>query len=155
MYASGWDPSGVQKKCRGLPEGRRMANSQAAVFLVETSDKKAPARRDLGCEAGLLAGRIPALPDIDGSPSSSISGGSSCDGHVQRNVRLSLSAIDMVQPYVCMSKIANIGAGSLRGTHFGLQVSWYVGGGKHVNSTWASLHTSPLHSSGAHSNGYQ
>lgn len=41
------------------------------------------------------------------------------NGHIPRNVRLTLAAIDMVQPYVCLSRIAVTPAGSRRGQERG------------------------------------
>lgn len=142
----------MQQQCKGLPRNQRTAQAQAAVFLVETSDLKSPPGRELGCETGVLSNsHLPILPKVGHGVSfnyGSMHAGkrdSSCDGHVQRNIRLALSAVDMVQPYICLSNvnIPNFGSSALRGAH-SLQVSWFVGGSQHVDRTWVSLHHSPL-----------
>lgn len=159
IYAGGWDSAGVQSGCRGLPTGQRVAQPQAAVFLVETSDLKAPPGPELGCVEGVLAnsnGHLPLLPPVAYGVSFNSRdeplprGNPSCDGHVQRNIRLTLSAIDLVQPYACTSSMEVVEArrAALRGAdgrrHGSLRVAWYVGGGRNVNATWVSVHHSPL-----------
>ena len=170
VYASGWDPAGLQLTCRGLARGEKMATSQAAVFLVETSDSKSPPGPELGCESGVLSNAntaVPVLPPLSHptgaaaeTPVTAVKHEPVCNGHVQRNIRLSLSAVDLVQPYVCLSKLSlvhsmdskdNVDTGTNSRTASShtrsvpsIQVSWYVGGGHHVNATWLSLHTSPL-----------
>ena len=153
IYAAGWDRDGLQKQCKGLPRNQRTAQAQAAVFLVETSDLKSPPGHDLGCELGVLANsHLPILPGVghgvsfnDGSAHAGKLD-SSCNGHVQRNIRLTLSAVDMVQPYVCISKVdvPKIKSSALRGVDDSIQVGWFVGGGQYADRTWVSLHHSPL-----------
>lgn len=151
VYAGGWDPAGVQPMCKGLKQGEKMASTQAAVFLVETSDSKSPSAQELGCEAGVLSNAntaIPVLPILSpgvGAGEGGVRGKHEalCNGHVQRNIRLSLSAIDLVQPYVCLSRLTAQTTTPVSSMG-GIQLSWYVGGGHHVDRTWVSLHSSPL-----------
>ena len=70
IYASGWDPAGLQSACRGLPAARQAAQAQAAVFLVETSDSKAPPGPELGCAAA----RAAVAPDACGCLGTSVAG---------------------------------------------------------------------------------
>ena len=150
VYASGWDQKGLRTDCKGLTPGQRTAQSQAAVFLVETSDEKSPKSAELGCEAGVLSNNllsVPLLPLIKKGISKGIEPiqekrEPQCNGHVQRNIRLSLSAIDLAQPYVCFSDLS---VESTSGGSHKLSASWYVGGGHSVNATWLSLHASPNH----------
>lgn len=55
------------------------------------------------------------------------------DGHIPRNARLALAAIDLVQPYVCLQDITNFDS-------YSLDVAWYGGGGIAVSSTFVSWH---------------
>lgn len=59
-------------------------------------------------------------------------------GHVPRNSRLSLVAIDTVEPYLCFSEVTLSDS-----SPHSLSASWYVGGGFHVKSTWLSWHPLP------------
>lgn len=87
-YAASWDPDRVIQ-CQpttysGYPASKTIyTNSSHRLYnmLVETSDIKAP-QSDLGSSGGLL------------DPSSS------GNGHIPRNIRLSLIATDIVEPYV-------------------------------------------------------
>lgn len=91
------------------------------------------------------------------------------NGHVPRNVRLSLAAIDMVQPYTCLSQVSLINKQRravvprralrdrnarqltapppLNATESApiadLQVEWYVGGSQTVDCTFLAWHTAP------------
>lgn len=115
LYAAGWDHDLVQKNCVGfsksnnkhsrfvgyqmhrknkyqnrqlLPsDDKPVGGNRALVFLVETSNMKAPHTNTLGKSEALLH---PKSPD---------------NGHVPRNLRISLMSIDMVQPYVCFQQI--------------------------------------------------
>jgi hypothetical protein len=53
LYASGWDRSLV-KKCSGLKEDQQAQNNRAIVFLVETSDQKAPHQPSLGTTTNVI-----------------------------------------------------------------------------------------------------
>lgn len=152
IYAGGWDSASVQQHCRGLPADKAMAVTQAAVFLVETSNRKSPSEPELGCESGVLANADSGVPFFPGSNVDVGLKNPSCNGHVQRNIRLTLTSIDMIQPYVCFSSIstrfnAETGASNLRGSTLSplqsIEASWYVGGGHRVNATWISLHPAP------------
>lgn len=88
-YAASWDrPS--SKPCTprsygGYHPSRTTYNdamARAYTVLVETSDAKAPPASTYGGEGGVYA---PGQPD---------------DGHVPRNMRLALAAIDLLQPHV-------------------------------------------------------
>jgi hypothetical protein len=61
-------------------------------------------------------------------------------GHVPRNTRLALSAIDLVQPYVCISATSPLlTAPSLKNID-SMGLRWYVGGSVTVDRTWLSWH---------------
>jgi hypothetical protein len=72
---------------------------------------KSPADYELGRSIGILNNEM-KVPE---------------NGHVPRNVRLTLAAIDLVQPYVCISKVNET------------DISWYVGGAVNVDSTFIQL----------------
>ena len=66
-------------------------------------------------------------------------------GHIPRNTRLTLSAVDIVQPYVCLSTASSLLSLATTGrpspaTSRGL--AWYAGGGVYVDRTWLSWHPS-------------
>jgi hypothetical protein len=85
------------------------AENRAVVFLVETSDRKRPLDSTLGgSEKVRFLAHWLNWNCADGSVLSVqiLDPNSPENGHVPRNVRLSLAAIDMVQPYVCLSKVA-------------------------------------------------
>lgn len=121
-YAAGWDTE-LNSKCDGRSSQAVPPPNRAVTFLVETSDKKSPPASEMGHDIGIL--------DYDTSQQ--------YGGHVSRNTRLSLVGIDTVQPYVCFAKVA-----SSPSPHT-LSVSWYVGGGFEVKSTWISWHIPPSH----------
>ena len=99
---------------------------------METTDQKAPPEASLGgerCGAGAL-----------------LSAGGEGDGHVPRNVRLALAAIDMVRPHVELLKGAgkkgSLGSNS-RAARLeqsacvgGVQLRWRVWGAVAVDATW-------------------
>jgi hypothetical protein len=154
VYASGWDPSQVNDRCKGLSKADA-ATGQALVFLVETSDAKSPSSDQLGCESNALAGGgLPVLLQPEGKGVSPAKAADArCNGHVSRNIRLALSAIDLVQPYACVSsaRLVRTAAPSRRLVKdnagvSGVDVSWYVGGGLKVDATWLSWHNSPVKS---------
>ena len=88
-YAASWD-RGFVKPCTprtfgGYPSAKTSyddASARAFTVLVETSDVKGPSANTYGAEAGVYAP------------------GGSGDGHVPRNVRLALAAIDLVRPSI-------------------------------------------------------
>lgn len=63
--------------------------ARSFTVLIETSDIKKPPVRTLGGEGGIF------------NP------GTAQDGHVPRNIRLALAAIDLMQPYVYL-EVAHI-----------------------------------------------
>lgn len=96
-YAGSWDPDRVivcqPTTYNGYnPEKSKYNNSTLRVFnmLVETSNKKEPTTSTLGTALDVLNG------DTTGN------------GHVSRNIRLSLMAIDVVQPYVSMVAVDDL-----------------------------------------------
>lgn len=101
-------------------------NNRAVTFLVETSDRKAPRGPELGYDQHVL---------LNEEQSNARHG-----GHVPRNTRLALAAVDMVEPYVCFSAGATgVGADEFVDT---FSVEWYVGGTHVVDKTWLSWHRS-------------
>ena len=54
-----------------------------------------------------------------------------------RNVRLALSAVDAVQPYVCINKVLSTKGGPLT-------LEWSMGGAFSVDATWLSWHPAEL-----------
>ena len=52
-------------------------------------------------------------------------------GHASRNIRLSLAAIDLVQPYVCIDAV------NAKNREISLQ--WYVGGAIHVDMSFFTI----------------
>lgn len=91
-YGASWDKDKV-KPCTPRANGGYSASktkygsadARAFTVLVETSDYKAPSDSTLGGDKGVYN---PGLRDRGG------------DGHVPRNMRLALAAIDLVEPYV-------------------------------------------------------
>lgn len=115
LYAAGWDSSTAVRACVGDPDPvpAHPNNNAALVFLVETSDDKAP--RYLGESNGSLT----------------TSSGVQQQQHVPRNVRLALAAVDLTEPYVCLH---GLGAS---------EVVWYVGGAHSVDTTFLTLSRAP------------
>lgn len=95
-------------------------------FLVETSDLKSPRPAELGYDQHVL----------HNEPASNQKFG----GHVPRNTRLALAAVDLVEPYVCFSAVQ--GSSAAASAAAGLTVRWYVGGAHVVDKTWLAWHTS-------------
>ena len=141
-YAASWDAArltGCTPSTHGGYRPERTAayenaSARAVVFLVETTDRKAPPEASLGgerCGAGAL-----------------LSPGGEGDGHVPRNVRLALAAIDMVRPHVeLLEAHAAAGSGGLgsdrraarletRACVGGVQLRWRVWGAVAVDATW-------------------
>ncbi len=127
MYAAGWDKgNGNVHKCGKNNKNGEVPDNRALVFLIETSDEKQPRDKDLGGSDHILVHDATAGSAADDSQSA---GG---NGHVPRNVRAALVAIDTVQPYVCIKSVA------AEGTSINLQ--WSVGGGAKVDATWLEWH---------------
>ena len=138
-YAASWDAprlTGCKPSTHGGYRPERTAayenaSARAVVFLVETTDRKAPPEASLGgerCGAGAL-----------------LSAGGEGDGHVPRNVRLALAAIDMVRPHVELLKGGgrdSLGRSSraarleTRACVGGVQLRWRVWGAVAVDATW-------------------
>ncbi|CAN0079464.1 unnamed protein product [Ascophyllum nodosum] len=144
-YAGSWD-EGVTvckpKTYGGYPEEKTVYNSatlRALNILVETSVQKLPSKSLLGSRTGLL----------EDAPRTE----EHTNGHVARNVRLSLALVDLVQPYVewkpseafqaletgnisnksdARARVGGVvtvdGAG-------GVDLEWTVGGGFQVDAT--------------------
>lgn len=96
-YAGSWDPDRVikcQPKTFGGYDAEKSVynNSTLRVFnmLVETSNKKNPSERTLGNSLDVFN------KDTAGN------------GHVSRNIRLSLLAVDVVQPYVTITGVNDV-----------------------------------------------
>ena len=123
-YGASWDTDSV-KGCeptsfggypRASTQGYHTSTVRSVVFLIEASDHKAPAESELGhAEAVLHPGTLG-------------------DGHVPRNMRLSLAAIDMVAPHVQLLPpsvtLSRDGGGAAC-----LQMQWRVWGAIKVDRT--------------------
>ena len=131
MYASAWDKSSLHAcKSSNLRVNSEESDGRAAVFLVETSDEKQP-------KLGALGTMTHALEE---SPT----------GHVPRNIRLGLVAIDAAQPYVCFAKRVAVKRASNRRNEdrrveteapsFELKVKWYVGGAFTTDQSFLAWH---------------
>lgn len=114
-YAGGWDVANLRNCVSTLPPTGSSSNPRAAVFLVETSNRKKPNANSLG------------------GPSRIFDVSSRQNGHIPRNVRLALASIDILRPYVCISKLEVEDSGP------SLTLQWYVGGSISVQSTWLQL----------------
>jgi Zinc carboxypeptidase len=96
-YAGSFDPERVVP-CEpltfsGYDKAKTIySNSTLRVFnmLVETSDDKIPKTEDLGSSLGIM------YSDGDGN------------GHVARNIRLALLAVELVEPYVQITKVNEV-----------------------------------------------
>lgn len=94
LYAAGWDHAADRHDCSGWAETpRQEPDNRALVFLVETSNDKKPPEALLGESEAILNTR------------------SAYNGHVPRNVRLSLLAADMQLPYLCWQERSLFTAG--------------------------------------------
>lgn len=116
-YAAGWD-TGALHNCSNNVNTR--VSNRAVVFLVETSDAKIPPTSAMGQDDYVL---------------SSIDERETHGGHVPRNTRLGLLAVDVMQPYVCVS-----GVRTITGDAAALEVEWYVGGSQEVKNMRLSWH---------------
>lgn len=62
------------------------------------------------------------------------------NGHVPRNTRLGLLAIDVVEPYTCITDLSLQREKNGNVMSFQLDIKWKVGGGMKVDATWLTLH---------------
>ena len=62
------------------------------------------------------------------------------NGHVPRNTRLGLLAIDIVQPYTCIVGLSMEQKVVDNKVTYQMDVKWTAGGGMKVDATWLSLH---------------
>jgi len=117
-YGASWEKRiAVNCNSKGYSKSRTVytdAALRSMVFLVETAMSKKPPERTLGGPSGLL---FPA---------------SLADGHVPRNIRLALQAIDIVQPYVVLDRVA---AAATVQPGASVQLQWRVGGALEVGTT--------------------
>ncbi len=97
-FAGSWDPERVVQCAPttygGYPPEKTMYNNatlRAFNMLIETSDKKEPSRGDLGSRHDPL-----------------ISTNGRTNGHVARNIRLALLAMDVVEPYVSIRGVEEL-----------------------------------------------
>ena len=148
-YAASWEPHHV-KACEpstlgGYDKERTAkydnATARAVVLLVETSDDKAPSASSLGrASSSSIAGgsgssnagasTLPPWPIVDlFAPSPSPSG----DGHVPRNVRFALAAIDLVRPHVQLE----VEGASLDLASNCVRLRWRVWGAMRADETYA------------------
>lgn len=96
-YAASWDKEHTMpckpKTYDNYPTDRTIYDQgmlRTLNMLVETSDYKEPPAQTLGTNQDLFS------PEGEGN------------GHISRNIRLSLLAIDVVQPYVSMTRVNEI-----------------------------------------------
>lgn len=126
-YAASWDAarlSGCTPSSHGGYRPERTAayenaSARAVVFLVETTDQKTPPEAALGgerCGAEAL-----------------LRAGGEGDGHVPRNVRLALAAIDLARPHV---EMLGSGRAAPPGDDACVPLRWRVWGAVAVDATW-------------------
>lgn len=120
-----------RKLLETIPNGNR-----ALVFLVETSDLKRPTQDSLGGSLRILSTNSPQ------------------NGHIPRNVRINLLALDLLQPYVCFQDYSlttrPVSSSSTSSNHapvlpnqqnsIALTIKWYVGGAFDVDESFLTLH---------------
>jgi len=141
-YAAGWD-SDLVVQCDGQSYSSPPPN-RAVTFLVETSVLKSPPPDELGYDYMVL--------------NNTQQNNNEFGGHVPRNTRLVLNAIDTSQPYVCISPNSTFITQFQEGIHnkplrrrakgtksktkrrYPFSFSWYVGGAFTVNRTWLAWH---------------
>ncbi len=97
-FAGSWDPERVVQCAPttygGYPAEKTVYNNstlRAFNMLIETSDRKEPLRKDLGSRHDPL-----------------ISSNGKQNGHVARNIRLALLAMDVVEPYVSIRGVEGL-----------------------------------------------
>lgn len=123
-YGASWEKAAIScspSTLNGYPRERTSidhSTKRCVTFLVETSRDKKPIEHHLGSDDDIL------------------SRGSSSDGHVPRNVRLLMSVIDSVEPYVVLTDEVSIDDNSHP------VVSWFVSGAFLVDGTmlqWSTI----------------
>lgn len=110
---------GVELLWQGYPAAKTVYGDQelrCPVFLVETAHKKQPAQGTLGGRVGIL------LP------------GSKGDGHIPRNIRLSLMLIDFAEPYLELEELQYTQGAAVEVV--AVEASWRVGGAVTVDNTY-------------------
>lgn len=119
-YGASWSDEAVKCKPDTLGGYDRSkttynkATNRCVTYLVETANSKKPDQSTLGSDEDMLH-----------------SGGAG-DGHVPRNVRLTIAAVDAIEPYVVFSNATlNVG----RGGHKDLVIHWFVAGSFVVDGT--------------------
>jgi hypothetical protein len=153
-FAGSWDPDRVvectPKTFGGYPRDKTKYNNstlRAFNMLIETSDPKTPDRAELGS-------RTNPLVSSDGAE----------NGHIARNMRLALVAMDVVEPYVSIrgveglelvddvipqlnmrryngasyfenSKMIWVPSGGIDESDGSIRVSWTVGGAFDIDDT--------------------
>jgi len=133
----GYAPVKVQA-VRQLPVARMIA------LLIETADDKQPSVETLGARPLGAAGNAPWQADvrlITETPTVSADGSESdselvVEGHVWRNLRLALQAIDILQPYAAFTRYPGDGRTQAADNATAASiVCWRVGGAYHVAET--------------------
>ena len=123
----------MRRDCKGqnLPNSDIIPNNRAVTFLVETSDRKMPQASALGYDTSVLNNEVVSNEKYG--------------GHVPRNTRLALAAIDLVEPYVCFNgvKTTQSSSDATSREKGAIRVQWYVGGAVTVDQTWLAWHRSP------------
>lgn len=114
-YATSWDPANAD--ALWPTNGWR-----ALAYTVEISNQKQPPESTLGGDAALL-----------------VPGGAE-DGYVPKNVRIALSAIDVIEPYILWTNRASVPTTVGAGQPF--QVEWQVRGCFEVDETRVRYGTS-------------
>jgi hypothetical protein len=122
-YGASW--SGQAVKCQPETLGGYAAEktvygratNRCVTYLVETAMLKRPPEESLGDDRDVLVG------------------GGAGDGHVPRNARLLVTAVDSVEPYVVIvnGNRSRVGGGGDAGG--GVVIPWYVGGAFTVDGT--------------------
>jgi hypothetical protein len=126
-YAGSWDDRSVVNPCiqnnsplGDYPVEKTMYNDaqlRAVNVLVETWNMKKPFQEELGSNS------VESLLTVEGNG----------DGHVPRNVRLALSMLDLVEPYVQIT--ARRASNDITNLQQRFWLGWDVGGAVHVDST--------------------
>ncbi|CAN8062439.1 unnamed protein product [Agarophyton chilense] len=121
-YGASWAPEATHCRPSTLggyaPQKTKIddATKRCVTYLVETAKDKRPPEETLGDSTDMMRRGAPG------------------DGHIPRNVRLLLTVVDAVEPYILISDVN-------RGRGGGLEVSWLVSGAFQVDGTmlqWSS-----------------
>ena len=155
-YAASWEGHHVGKGCRpsthgGYPLERTVsydnATARMAVLLVETAGRKAPPDRSLGWSIHGDQSESPRPPPWPVVAIDAEAKGRVPDGHIPRNIRLALAAVDLVRPYIHLelnraredaaraAAVAPAGRPGSMGIAGCLPLSWHVWGAVHVDVT--------------------